>query len=65
MSYNPLPTLPKSETSVNNQPYFYTINKFDTLQTNFYANGTVALDTTVEAEGTGCMKLTLSTAGNC
>lgn len=44
------PYLRKSETSVNNSPLFYTINKFDTLQTNFYGNGTVALDTAVEAE---------------
>lgn len=30
------PALRKSETSVNNSPLFFTINKFDTLQTNFY-----------------------------
>lgn len=59
------PAIRKSETSVNNSPLFYTLNKFDSLQTNFYGTGTVALDTTVEAEGTGCMKLTLATAWNC
>lgn len=56
------PALRKSETSVNNSPTFTVIDKFDTLQTNFYWNGTVALDTAIEAEWTGCMKLTLSTA---
>lgn len=59
------PALRKSETSVNNQPLFYTLNKFDTLQTNFYGSGTVALETSLQAEWTGCMKLTLSTWGNC
>lgn len=59
------PLLQKSETSINNSPLFTTIEKFNALQTNFYGNGTVALDTTVEAEGTGCMKLTLAVAGNC
>jgi hypothetical protein len=44
------PMLAKSETSVNNSPLFSTINKFDTLQTNFYGNGTISLDTTVEVE---------------
>ena len=59
------PALRKSETSINNSPLFYTLNKFDSLQTNFYGTGTVALDTTIEAEGTGCMKLTLDTGWNC
>lgn len=59
------PTLKKSETSVNNSPLFTTINKFNTLQTNYYANGTVALETTLHTEWTGCMKLTLATAGVC
>ena len=59
------PALRKSETSINNSPLFYTLNKFDSLQTNFYWTGTVALDTTIEAEGTGCMKLTLDTGWNC
>ena len=44
------PALKKSETSVNNSPLFTTINKFDTAQTNFYGSGTVALDTSIEAE---------------
>lgn len=56
------PILTKSETSVNNQPTFTVIDKFNTLQTNFYGNGTVTLDTTWQAEWTGCMRLTLSTA---
>lgn len=59
------PTLKKSETSVNNSPLFTTIEKFNTLQTNYYANGTVALETTLHTEWTGCMKLTLSTSGVC
>ena len=59
------PTLKKSETSVNNSPLFTTIEKFNTLQTNFYWTGTVALESSLQAEWTGCMKLTLSTSGNC
>ena len=59
------PATRKSETSVNNQPSFTTINKFDTLQTNFYANGTIALETTLQDEWTGAMKMTLATAGVC
>ena len=55
------PALKKSETSVNNSPLFTTINKFDTAQTNFYGSGTVALDTSIEAEWTWCMKLSLVT----
>lgn len=57
------PTLRKSETSVNNSPLFTAINKFDTLETNDWANGTISLNTTDEAEGTGCMRLNLSTLG--
>lgn len=59
------PALRKSETSVNNSPTFTTINKFDTLQTNFYWTGTVALESSLQNEGVGCMKLTLATAGSC
>lgn len=59
------PALIKSETSVNNSPTFTTINKFDTLQTNFYWTGTVALESSLQNEGVGCMKLTLATAGSC
>lgn len=44
------PTLKKSETSVNNSPLFTTIDKLNTLQTNYYANGTVALETTLHTE---------------
>ena len=44
------PQLTKSNMSFNNSPLFTTINKFDTLQTNFYGSGTVALDTTTQAE---------------
>ena len=57
------PILTKTTSSFNNSPLFTTINKFDVLETNFYWTGTVALDTTTQAEGTGCMKLTLATGG--
>lgn len=53
------------EISTNNQPLFYTVDKFNTLQTNFYGTGTVALESTLQNEGTGAMKLTLATAGPC
>lgn len=59
------PILTKSNMSANNSPLFTVINKFDTLQTNFYWGGTVALDTTNEAEWTWCMELTLTTSWNC
>lgn len=44
------PLMTKAEPSYNNQPLFYTIEKFNTLQTAFYGTGTVTLETTIKSE---------------
>lgn len=59
------PIASRFEAPQSNSPLFTTIDKFNELKTNYYGSGTVALDTTVPSDGTGCMKLTLATAGNC